>query len=908
VPFAVGDLRCEFSSDPLGIDEGRPRLSWRIIGSERGERQTAWEVVAGRSRAALGNDQDVLWDSGKVASANSTLLAYEGPALSSCQQVFWKVRAWDAQGNPSPWSPTATWTMGLLSPGDWKGAWISSAGETESLLLRGEFVVRPRLVRALAYTSGLGQYEFYVNGSKAGMDLLSPGWTNYDAAALYDTRDVTGMLHEGRNAAGFLLGNGIYDVVKRDRFVKFTGFFGPLRAILHLRLEYEDGSVEAVGTDGSWRSLPGPITAGNIYSGEDYDARLEPVGWAASGFDDRAWARTVAVPAPGALRGHGSGSQPLRAFETEHPVAVQRFPDGTAVYDFGQNASHMPLLRVSGPAGSVVRMTPSEVVNPNGTINRNTMDGKNRGNAWWQYTKSTDAEETWFPKFYYVGCRYMKVQGFASQSDLPAHVPAEDSADPSVVLAAPPAGAAALLPKVESLDAVVVHADAAPLGKFATSNGLLNRIHDLVLWSQRSNMVSVLTDCPHREKLGWLEQYHLNGPSVRYEFDAARIFAKGMQDMADDQTAEGLVPNIAPEFVKFQGPFRAAAEWGAAFIIVPWQQYEFTGDDGLLRTHYPGMRRYFTYLESRANGDVLSEGLGDWFDIGPNGPGPAQNTPPPVTASAFYYYDAVLLARTAALLGHGDEARDYQAKAARIRSSYNRHFYHDASGSYATGSQCSDALALVLGIVERQNESRVLASLVADVEKHGNSMTTGDIGFRFLLQALAAAGRSDVVYRMINQDEKPGYGYMLRQGATSLTESWDANLNTSHNHFMLGQVTEWFYRDLAGIDVDPEGLGFRKILLRPSPVGDLAWVDATYDSAQGPIAVRWDHGGGTLTYRATIPANTTATLFMPAREGSEVSEGGQPASQSQGVIFLRRDGDRSVYSIESGSYAFLSKW
>jgi len=904
----VDALRCELARDPLGVDVARPRLGWQVASPARGERQTAWQVLAASSPELLARDRGDLWDSGQVAGDPPALVPYAGAPLASSQQVFWKVRVWDREGRPTPWSAPAAWTMGLLAPGDWQGGWIAAPGATESLLLRREFNVRPGLRRAVASVCGLGQYELWLNGRKVGDDLLTPGWTNYDVTDLYDTRDVTALLQPGPNAAGLLLGNGIYAVTRRDRFTKLTTAFGPLRAILSLRLEYADGAVEFVGTDPSWRVHPGPITTGNIYAGEDIDARLLAAGWDRPGFDDGAWAHAVALSRPeGVLRGQAFAADPLRAIETRRPVAERRFPDGTVVYDLGQDTSYLPRLRISGPAGAIVRVTPAEVVNADGTINRNTMDGKNRGNAWWQYTKATDGEETWLPHFYYVGCRYLKVECFRGAAELPLTVPAEDSTYPSVEAAAPRPGDPARLPRVESLEGVVVHSAAAPAGDFRCSNDLLNRIRGLVRWAQESNLMSVLTDCPHREKLGWLEQYHLNGPALRYEFNVARIFAKGMHDMADAQTPDGLVPNIAPEFTRFLGPFRGAAEWGAAFILVPWQQYEFTGDPSLIAEHFDAMQRYFAYLESQAADDVLAAGLGDWYDLGPQpSKGPAQLTPPEVTASAFYYQDAALLAREAAVLGRTEAAQRYAATAARIRASYNRHFFHPDTGTYATGSQCANALPLVMGIVEPAERARVLAALVRDVEQHDGQMTTGDIGYRYLLRALAGGGRSDVIYRMIDQDAKPGYGYMLRRGATSLTETWDASLNASWNHFMLGQITEWFYRDLAGIDRDPAAPGFKQIVIRPNPVGDLTWVEASYDSVRGPIAVRWERAGGRFALRVAIPADTTATVFLPTRDAAAVTEGGAPAASRPGVTFLRREGDRAVFAVESGTYEFAA--
>ncbi len=453
----------------------------------------------------------------------------------------------------------------------------------------------------------------------------------------------------------------------------------------------------------------------------------------------------------------------------------------------------------------------------------------------------------------------------------------------------------------------IVHSTAAPTGAFACSNDLLNRIRGLVRLAQRSNMVSILTDCPHREKLGWLEQYHLNGPAIRYEFDLARMFTKGMNDMADGQTPDGLIPNIAPEFTEFKGTFRAAAEWGAAFIHVAWQQYQFHGDLDLVRTHYPAMKRYFAYLESRAQDGILEEGLGDWMDIGPKAPAKPQNTPEALTATAFYFADAHILSQFAALLGRLDEAREFTAKTEVIRRRFNELFFHADVGSYATGSQCSNALPLVFGIVEPDRRAAVLGALVRDVEERGYAITTGGVGHRFLLQALAQGGRSDVVYRIINQDEKPGYGYQLKMGATALAEAWDANHGDSQNHFMMGHITEWFYRNLAGIDVDPEGPGFKKIIIHPNPVGDLTWVDASYDSEHGKIAVRWDLAtDGTFTLRTTIPANTTATIHVPTSSATRVRESGKPVADARDVRFLREDGASAVFAVESGTYTFTA--
>ncbi len=876
------DLRCEYAVNPLGIDVAHPRLSWKVVSRERDQKQTAYQIHVFSRYNLISNPPPLtpdLWDSGKVSSDETHLIHYRGKPIAPSEQVFWTVRVWDQNDQPSAWTDFQTWTMGLLHTNEWRAKWICAPATSESLLLRKEFIVKAGLRRAIAHVTGLGQYEMSLNGKKVSADLLTPGWTDYNDTILYDTRDITQQLPEGANAIGLTLGNGMYHVERRNRFAKFTGSFGPQRAICQIELEYEDGSKEFVLTDESWRVHPGAITYNSIYGGEDFDARLYPKGWNEPGFDDNNWRHAVAVVRPaGKLRGHSIATDPIRAIDFHVPVAAQQLSERVTVYDFGQNASHMPRLRVSGPTGSAVRLIPAEVINPDGSIQRSTMGSTNRGISWWQYTKATDAIEEWFPQFYYVGCRYLQAELLPGQPD-------------------------GELPKIESLEGVVVHSTAKPVGEFECSNPLLNRIHSLVRWSQRANMVSVLTDCPHREKLGWLEQYHLNGPAIRYEFDLARMFTKGMNDMADAQTEDGLVPNVAPEYVQFSGAFRAAAEWSAAFIAVPWQQYQFHADVDLLRQHYPAMKRYFAWLENRAVDDIVSDGLGDWYDLGPQKLSRAELTPPPVTATAFYFQNAQLLAKIATILGHDEDAKIFATKAEQIRASYHRKFFDPTKGSYATGSQCANALPLVMGIVPPEHRDRVFTALLKDLEANDGQMTPGDVGFRYLLQALAQNGRPDLIYRMINQDEKPGYGYMIKMGATTLTESWNAKLTASHNHFMLGHINEWFYKDLAGIDCDPTGPGFKKIIIKPAPVSDLSWVKASYDSTRGKIVSHWEQTPHAFTLTVQIPANTGATVFVPSPAPEKVSEHA-PQSGNSKAKFLRQEAGFTVFAIASGEYRF----
>jgi alpha-L-rhamnosidase len=749
--------------------------------------------------------------------------------------------------------------------------------QPQSLLLRREFVVRPGLRRAVIHVCGLGCYELSLNGAKVGDALFPPGWTKYDRTCSYDTYDLTRLVQAGPNAVGLFLGNGMYNVVG-GRYTKFTGTHGPLKAMAELQLEYADGTRESIGTDAQWRLRPGPITFSCVYGGEDYDARRNPNGWNLPGADDSSWDRARSVDGPGGkLKGLSSLAPPVRSWDVLSPVLVKSIKPGVTLYDLGQNASLMPRLTVRGSVGGQVRITPSELLDAQGHLDRRSVGN---AEAYWQYTLAgTGAAESWFPKFFYHGARYLLVECRAAEA------------------AQPP-------PVVEALEGVVVHSAAEPVGDFECSSPLLNRVRTLVRWAQRSNMMSVMTDCPHREKLGWLEEDHLNGPALRYEFDLAQLFAKMMNDMADSQLPNGLVPDIAPEYVQFEGGFRDSPEWGSAFILVPWQQYEFTGDRELLRRYYNDMQRYVAYLGNRATNHIVSHGLGDWYDIGPKAPGYSQLTPIALTATAFYYYDAWILGEAATLLARPAEARQYGLLAAQIREAFNAAFYDSARGCYASGSQCANALPLVMGLVNPTNRAAVLNSLLKDIESRGDALTTGDVSYRYLLRALAESGRSDLIWRMNSKTEKPGYGYQLNQGATSLAEAWNADPESSQNHFMLGQIQEWFYHDLAGIQSDPAGPGFAKIIIKPALVGDLAWVKAGYNSIHGPILSQWSRDAGRLTLKVSIPANTTATVFLPVAPGCNVTESGRNVKRQRGIKFLGKENGCARYRVVSGSFDF----
>lgn len=783
---------------------------------------------------------------------------------------FAKVSASDALEDER-WS-LASVVDGLGIPG-------ANPRANSTLLLRREFSVRPGLRRALLNVSGLGHYTLHLNGTRPDIGLLTPGWSDYEKTILYDTHDVTAQLRDGANAIGLQLESGMYNV-QPGRYVKFVSAFRPLTAIAQLRLEYADGSVDTVATDSSWKLASGPITFSSIFGGDDYDARLEPTGWDRAGFNDQAWTFAVPHSGPGGqLLGASHASPPFRTYEVLKPISSHELRPGVTVYDLGQNASLTLHLRVRGPAGSRLKILPSELLNKDGSQNRSTIGN---AEASWNYTLAGRSEtEDWSPPFFYHGSRYLQVERS-------------------------PAEAGGALPELELIEGVVTHSGSPPAGEFASSSDLFNRIRVLIRWAQRSNLAHVISDCPHRERLGWLEQYHLNGPALRYEWDLTQLYAKGFDDMADAQTAEGLIPDIAPEFVKFDGGFRDSPEWGSAFILAAWQHYVWTADDAPLRRHYERMRRYFDYLAGKSKNNLLNHGLGDWYDRGPKPPGVSQLTPISLTASAIFYEDAITLGRIATHLGRTDEAGQLAAIAEEIKTAFNRAFLNAATGTYATGSQTSQALPLVLGLVPTELRAKTLETLVRDIESRGYAVTAGDVGYRYVLRALADGNRSDVIFTMNNQSEKPGYGYQLAHGATSLTEAWDANPTSSQNHFMLGQIMEWFHGDLAGLAPDPTAPGFARVIVKPQPLPGIDWARARHESPRGPIAVEWHHNGSRFTLNVELPPNTTALVHLPAAASAVLQEGSTSLDKVTFAKITERNETVAVIELSSGQYEFTS--
>lgn len=905
--LAVANLKCEYRTDPLGIETPAPRFSWELHSGQRNVMQAAYRILVADSPEALRKEEGNMWDTKKVVSDQSIQVVYRGKTPGAAKRYYWKVKVWDNRGNTSAWSEPALWQMGLPLAGDWQGAgWIGYEAMPDSArivpalhgkgskalgdrfnvlpLLRKEFRIKNPVQRATMYISGLGHFELSLNGKKVGDHFLDPGWTDYDTHALYVTFDVTGQVKQGGNALGVMLGNGFYHVPGGGRYRKLTGSFGYPKMICRLVLEYTDGSTEDIISDSSWKTAPGPITFSSIYGGEDYDARLQQPGWDQADFqEDASWKPALAVEGPEVL--DPQIAAPVKVMEKFAPVAVSQPEPGKWVYDLGQNASGIVRIAVRGKQGATVKIIPGELLKENGEVSQ-----KATGSPYYfAYTLKGGGTETWQPRFSYYGFRYVQVEGGVPEGK-------ENPED---------------LPVVVSLEGLHIRNSALRTGQFSSSSDLFNKTEKLIDWAIKSNMVSVFTDCPHREKLGWLEQAHLMGSSIRYSYDIAGLCTKIVHDMQAAQTPEGLIPNIAPEYTvfNFKGDtrFRDSPEWGSNGIIMPWYMYKWYGDKRVLAGSYPMMQKYMAYLKDKSTNHIVSHGLSDWYDLGPERPGFSQLTPDGVTATAIYYYDLGIMEKVAGLLGKPGDAGMYRALARKVKEAFNNTFFDKETGQYASGSQTANAMAVYMDLVPSGYKEKVVHNIVKNIRE--NRLTAGDIGYRYLLRVLDNEGLSDVIYDMNSRSDVPGYGYQLARGATALTESWQALPVVSNNHFMLGHLKEWFYSGLGGIRLPENAIAYKTIAIRPDAVEGVTSASASTQCPYGVISTAWEKNPGAQTFalRVQVPANTTATIYLPASEGAEILEGDTPVTENDAIRAVGYENGRALLEIGSGEYRFLVK-
>jgi alpha-L-rhamnosidase len=894
-------LLCENLSDPLVVDVHAPRLSWVNIAppNSRGQYQTAWEIrVASTMDKLLGGTPD-LWSSGRVESAESFNIPYGGKPLTSRQDCWWQVRVWDRDGRVSGWSQPAFWGMGLLSQEEWTARWIGAPWQDDTPLprppyparrnfydpadpspdlpppapmLRKSFKIDKEVVSARAFVTGLGFFEFYVNGEKAGDEVLVPNVTLYherddlgeigvmiknnfrEYRVMYLAYDIKHLLTKGENILGAMVGNGFYN----------TGNFwcegyGTPSFIGQIYIKYADGTEQMIVTDRTWKAAKGPVVVDLVFDGEHYDARLEQPGWAAPGFDDSRW-ETVAYRATpiGRMKAHMSPVD--RVMEVLHPLAIERLGQGHYRIDFGEEISGwLHLHNITGRAGHVIEME---------YISESTM-GDNT------YTMKGGGPESYAARFTWFVFREVEIRNW----------PGELTAG--------------------QIRAEAVYSDVSTTGSFTSSNPLLNTIHDIWWRTQTDNMHGgIVSDCPHRERNPYNGDGQVACITVMHNFDVRSFYTKWIEDMLGSQNPEnGYVPNCSP----WQPGCGGGPAWGSSMVIMPWEYYVHYGDIDMLKNNFIGMQGYIDYMLTwtDADGIMYSQvpdrenphrwiNLGEWVTPG--------DLPPADLVHTFYLWRcAYLTAKSARALGKNDEAARYQGIADKTRTAFHRRFYDAAQGSY--GPSGGNVFALVMGVPDNQR-ARVVAALERDIVENDGHLDTGIYGTQFLFEILTQHGLHDLAYSIMDKRTYPSYGWWIEQGATTMWEHWDGS--GSLNHPMFGGGIVWLYRKLAGMNADPEQPGYRHIIFRPQPVGDISYASYSNLTPYGQAGIDWRRGENRFSMDVIVPVGSTATVYIPVPAGGKVTERREDPENSPNIKFLRRDGDYRVYSVKSGHYSFTA--
>lgn len=886
---SVKELRCEYRINPQGIDVVRPRLSWILESSQRGQpspsegrgqMQIAYQVLVADSEGKLKKNQGDLWDTGKVNSDESIHVVYAGKNLKSRMRCFWKVRVWDKDGRVSAWSEPAFWTMGLLERSDAKAGWIGldkvpRQKDSELHLppppyLRKAFLVDRPVKRAVVYASALGLYELHINGKRIGDDYFTPGWTDYLARVYYQSYDVTNLLSRGGNAIGAILADGWY--AGYLGFGKKREHYGSEpRLFVQLEIEYADGGRETVVSDKSWKAGYGPHLEADFLMGESYDARKEMPGWDTAGFDDSGW---EAVALTDKVEGKVQSYPGVTVQETQQikPVKLIEPKKGTYVFDMGQNFAGWVRLKVKGKAGTKVVLRFAEMLNPDGTIYTKNL---RKARCTDTYILAGKGEEIWQPSFTYHGFRYVEVTGYPGK------------------------------PSLDAITGIVVHSDTPAVGSFECSNPMVNQLWRNIVWSQRSNFIEVPTDCPQRdERLGWTGDAQIFIRTATYNMDVAAFFTKWLVDLEDAQTKEGAFPDVAPHKVAMGS---GVAAWGDAGVICPWTIYQVYGDRRVIERHYESMKKWIAYLQKNSKNLLRpAHGYGDWVSI-------RSNTPKDVIATAYFAYSTRLLSKMAAAIGKDEDAKKYETLFQQIKDAFNKAYVSDDARIKGETQTCY-CLGLYFDLLGDNEREPAVKYLVEDLRKRDWHLSTGFVGLSYLLPTLTQTGHLDIAYRLLNNKTFPSWGYSIKNGATTIWERWDGwteekgfqnpGMN-SFNHYAFGSVGRWLFGTVAGIDTD--GPGYKRIIIRPRPGGGFNYAKASYKSIHGKIVSDWKIKGRTFTLNVTVPANTTATVYVPARDAESVTEGGRPAVKSKGVRFLRMEAGAAVYEVNSGNYAFVSE-
>jgi len=895
-PLTPSGLRCGYQVNPLGVAPGRVRLTWLLEGTGSDRGQSAYQVLVAPDEERLAAGTGLSWDSGRVDSRGSADIPYAGTPLAPGARYVWKVRVWDEHQAPSAWSDPAWLEVELDPDGGWRASWIgmgrvrssfrppSGPGRADQVAramipvphLRRKFMVHKPVASARLYVTALGLYEARLNGTRIGDAVLTPGWTDYSKRIPYQTYDVADLLRQGENVLGALLGDGWY--------CGFIGFDAKRPAAIYgtapeflaqLVIGFADGSDQWVVTDGRWHTSHGAIRHADLLMGEYQDLALEPHGWDAPGFDATGWA-TVRCRERDATPLVADPGPPIRVVQHIAARSISRDSAGRHIADFGQNLVGWVRTSVTGPDGGSVRIRHGEALAADGSLYTDNLRTARQTDEF--LTTPSGGPHVLEPRFTLHGFRYAEICGYPGD------------------------------PGTADITAAVVHSDIPATGSFECSQEWLNRLWRNIDWGQRGNFISVPTDCPQRdERIGWLGDAQIFARTACYNRDVAAFFGKWLDDVADAQLPSGAFSDVAPTLSL---DWAGAPAWGDAGVIVPWTLYRMYADRGSLQRHFAQMTAWMDFLD-RGNPDYLrgrdlGNSYNDWLAPGED------LTPPELLATAYWAYDAALMADIAEVIGRPDEAAGYRALWSKIRSAFGEAFVA-VDGRVASGTQTAYALALHMELLPEELRELAAGHLVTAIEAADWHLTTGFVGVGYLLPVLCANGHTGTAYRLLEQDGLPSWRYMVDHGATTVWERWDgwtaergfqsAWMN-SLNHYSLGSVGEWLYRFVLGIELAPGAAGFDRLVLRPHPGGGLSHAGGSYRSVRGTISSRWQRTDGRFALQVDLPPNVTASIRVPSSDASEVRDasGTAPAAIADfpGAAGLKE----AVFEVGSGTHSF----
>ncbi len=870
----IGNLKCEYLINPLGIDNPHPRLTWQLHDERMGASQTTFKIFVGTDSSEVAEGKGNMWTSGNINS-DRNLIVYGGDSLQPFTRYYWAVSIKGQAKRPATISRVAYFETGMMGTTNWKASWISDSRDIKlkpAPYFRKELNISGKIRSARVYLAAAGLYELYINGMKSGDAMLDPAYTRFDRRILYVVHDVTSLLNTGNNAIGVLLGNGWYNHQSTA-----VWFFheAPWRArpkfCAELHLVYDDGSREIIYSDTDWKTTTGPVIFNSIYTAEHYDARLEQPGWNIPGFNDSKWKAAIAVSTP-SQNIVAQVMHPIRAVDTIPARKMTRYDGRTWVFDLGRNIAGVSSLTVSGDAGTIIRLKHAERLDRSGHADQSNI------NVHYRPTDNSDpfqtdifilsgrGKETFRPKFNYKGFRYVEVI-----SSRPLDL------------------------KKESLTGYFMHSDIPPAGRITSSDTLLNKVWTATNNSYLSNLYGYPTDCPQREKNGWTGDAHIASETGLYNFDGITVYEKWLNDHRDEQQPNGVLPAIIPTsgwgYHWANGP-----DWTSTIAIIPWNIYLFYGDPYLLKLCYDNIKRYVDHITEISPSGLTDWGLGDWIPI-------KSVAPKELTSSAYYYTDALILSKAAGILGRMEDQEKYTRLASKIKDAINNFYLDTAKGIYGKGLQTEQCVPLQWGIVPDAMKQKVADNLAKAIMNNGGKMDVGLLGTKAILNALSENGYADLAYELAAKDKFPSWGWWIVNGATTLYENWpiDSKSDISLNHIMFGEIGAWMYKAPGGISPDEKNPGFKNIILKPRFVKGLDHFEAEHEGPYGTIVSSWKREGGNILYEVKIPPNSSATFFISA---VEITEGGRKLSSNKYIKEERKeDGSRILY-LASGKYSF----